>query len=611
MKALWAISLLFLSAATEARVLDLRGDCTVPSGFAPSATQPFQLDWCNPVDRDEISQLLVQVAAQWPGSVSIVAPTTSMSLTSNTVQWGSQVAVREFRFLESPTAATLRVLHPSNATDKYRMWVFANLNRVIIGGPGLKVTFVGTHPGLGTGDNTQAGLIELKTNDGSSPALADIRANFANSQSHGVHFLGASNGVDGEATQNRFQQVNVAGRFVNSGIVINSGVRDVWFDPNNLRVMDPFVRGQGWDGALAGTRPDGIKVGCFDTARYQYRSFPGAQAQYVRRVSGGVTFEYGAPVANIFVAKYIGDGPEQPYRVRFKDFGFSGPTSITGLPAGVMVKKAIDTTVMKHDPLPPFGHTAADFRYLMFEELPSTYGNGLESGPISGGCAAGNATDNNMHTGTPYIWRAEASRDEVAAQYVTSYVDVTFKNISKWQEMGDARAYIQASGSGADIAPGPSVPDRTFGHVLRAAAGTLVPGTTQMLDNNTLTGPGSWFRPSAAPVRTDQGTVINPIGNRILDTSIHGNVEIGANAKGTVIRNVNFSGAARPIIHVGSGSDVVVDAICAPSGSTITGQGSVTYQGRLVPLPYTISSASQCTLAQSPRPLPPENLAIR
>lgn len=609
MKAFLILVLTLASAAANARMLNLSTDCTVPTGFSPTASAPFELDWCRPADGDEITQLLTQIASRWTSGFFVRAPSSSMSLVSNSIDW-STTSVKDFNFTESTGSATLRIVHPTTPTDIYRMWRFTNLRRAVIGGTGLKITFVGTHPGLGTGDNTQAGLISFHTSDGSSPALADFRANVSNTHSFGLHFTGGAVGTNGEATANRFQQVNVAGRFVNSGVVINSGVQDAWFDPDRLHVLDPFNRMQGWDGKVAMTRPDGVKAGCADTARYQYRAGAAAGAQFVRRISGGVTFEYGTPNGNIFVAKYIGDGPAQPYRVRIKDFGFSGPTEMTGLPAGVMVKKAIDTPVMKHDPLPEYGHTQADFRFIRFEQLQPDYGNGLEGGPITSGCAAGNRTDNAYHGGTPLIWRPEASRDGVPSQYVTAFVDVTIDGITEWIGLNNSRTYFEASGGGADISPGPSVPDRTFGHILRATSGTRVPGVTTLLDSSTLTGPGSWYGPTIVPARTDQGTYINPKDNQILSTHVHGSIEIGPDASGTRITNVDFTGSARNIIRIGANSDLVIEDICAPAGSTITGTGIVIYESNRVALPFTIQSANQCSVTTETRPAPPSDVAV-
>jgi hypothetical protein len=601
---------LFLSAATaNARMLDLGADCSFPTDFAPSATRPFELDWCSPREGDEVTKLLGQIASRWPAVFSARAPTTSLTLVSNTIEWRA-LPVREVYFLEAQNGATLRLVHSAAATDKYRMWRFANLRRAVIGGAGLKLSFVGSHPGLGTGDDTQAGLIEFVTDDGSTPELADFRANVMNAHSFGLYFRGGASGSSGESVRDRFLAAKVSGTFINSGLYINSGVIDLWYDPEKLHVMEPFARVQGWDGVVAGTTRDGVKFGCFDYERTQARVNSGAGAQYVRRISGGVTFEYGTPNANIFVAKYIGNGPTDPFRVRFKDFGFTGPTELTGLPAGVMVKKSHGTLLMKHDPLDPYGRTSADFRFIRFEQLPSDYGNGLHGNAIASGCAPGNATNNNMATGTPNIWRAEASRDGQEAQFVTALVDVTVDGVSEWTGMDNSRSYLQAAGSGADISPGPTVPDRTFGHVLRATGRTRVPGRTTLLDSSTVTGPGSWYQVVIAPVATDQGSMINPVGNKVIDTGVHGSVVIGPNATGTVIKNVNFTGSSRTIIEVGAGSDVVVNDICAPAGATIEGSGTVIYQGLRVTLPFTFAATSGCRPADSTVPKPPDGVTV-
>ena len=168
--------------------------------------------------------------------------------------------------------------------------------------------------------------------------------------------------------------------------------------------------------------------------------------------------------------------------------------------------------------------------------------------------------------------------------------------------MGDSREYVQGAGQGTDTRTSPSDPpsdpstwDRTYGHILRAAAGTNMPGSTTVMDTCTVTGPGSWYKIDVSPMVSQQGDTITPINNHIVDTNIHGFVNIGANAKGTIVRNVKFSGSARKIVQVGSGSDLVMEKICAPAGATVEGQGTVLFEGTRVALPFTISSAAQCT----------------
>jgi hypothetical protein len=54
----------------------------------------------------------------------------------------------------------------------------------------------------------------------------------------------------------------------------------------------------------------------------------------------------------------------------------------------------------------------------------------------------------------------------------------------------------------------------------------------------------------------------------------------------------------------------MLENICAPSGSTIEGAGSVTYQGKAVALPFTIPSAAGCTITKDELPLPPTDVTV-
>jgi hypothetical protein len=590
-------------------------DCTV--GSTPTALAPLDLDACTINDGDDITGILTGLATTYD-DVYVKAPSESIGVTfTGTVQFGpSGQGADEFKFFEDE-AHTLVITHVPVTADA-QMWLLTNLDAITIGGPGLRMTFKGTHPGLGTGNPCSGtkescslydsfGLIAVSLTDNSNPALLDFRANVWNSWGHGILVLGGDNGGDGEATANRWQAANFAGLFLNSAIYVNTGVMDVWVDPDRTVVMDPFNRLLGWDGGVALTASGGVPIGCSDSARAMWGSPVGVQIQYPRRVSGGVTAEYGMPVMNIFVPKYIGNSESDPYIIRVKDFGASGPTSITGLTAGVLTKLlGISTGVIKHDPAFPYSFTAADQRWLRIQELPPSYRSGAYLWSIASGCAGGNGTDNNYSTGSPFVWRAEASRDGGTTQYETAYIHVDFAGFdTAWHHMGDDREYVQAAGSGHDNAPGDTDPDRTWGHVVRIASGDTMPGITTMLDSITATGPGSWNILSIARKPIDQGGYLNPVDNTVTDTRVSGIVEIGQDATGTVIDNVEFTGAARAVITIGASSAVTVTDLCVPNGSTITGTGTLTYEGSSQSLPYTIpNGTANCTITADPRPGP-------
>jgi hypothetical protein len=586
-------------------------DCTV--GSTPTALAPLDLDNCTISDGDDITGILAGLATTYD-DVYVKAPSRSIGVTfTGTVEFGpSGQGADEFKFFEDETH-TLRITHIP-VTEDATMWRLTNVDAITIGGAGLRLTFMGTHPGLGQGkacsgtreactaNSPNPGMITIELTDSSNPALSDIRANFRQTWGAGIRFVGGDNGSDGESTANRWQQVNVAGVFIGSGVEVGSGVMDFWVDPDRTVVMDPWNRRHGWDGG---------STGCFDEARAQTRSPPGIGGNYFRKISGGLTAEYGTPNFNIFVAKYIGNSASDRFLVRIKDYGHSGPEVLTGYPSGIRVKNgAGDETVMKHDPAFVYSFTGPTGRWLEFQQLPSTYGIGINGSSIASGCAVGNSTDNNFPTAHPQTWRAEASADAAAnVPYTTAYVDVRFSAFTAWLGASTASTYVSASGSGQDYTD--EATDRTFGHVLRVGSGSLIAGAVALLDTNTLTGPGTWYNPQLNGVTATflpGGTptkTLYPNDNTITDTNISGFVTVGAGATNTVISNVNFTGTARAVITIGTSADVTATDLCVPDGSTITGTGTLTYDGVSRTLPYTIpNSTANCSITADPRPGP-------
>jgi hypothetical protein len=612
MRILIGLIVTLICTTVEARVLTLSVDCSVPSStYVPSSMAPFQLDWCNPASDDDVTQLLVQIADRWPGNLYVRAPSKAVTLVSDTIDWSvaPRSAIRELWFLEPTTDVQVRIRKPEGSADPRRMWILKNLDKVVIGGTGLRLTFVGTHPGLGTGeDGSQAGLLELSTSNGSTPALADIRANFERTWKSGVLFMGGESGGTGESTVNRFKKVNIAGKFTGSGVNVLGGVHEMWYDPQNTVISDPWNRGIGWDGKVARTLPDGTRVGCSDTARWMFRNFPPATAQYTTKVTGGITMEYGMPLANIFVGKYVGNGPTDPFVIRIKDWGFSGPTEVTGYPSGVMGKMVkLTSGPMKHDPIWPYEFKSASGRFIRFEQLPPTYGMGVYTDTISSGCAPDNLTNNNVYTSAGYIWQAEASSDGLQLAYVSAFVDVTFHNFTPWRGLEQSGEYVKGAG-GDKLFVGAFGKDRTYGHVMRATAGTRMPGIVTMLDTNTVTGPGSWNKIRIVRIPTNEGGWVYPNGNSIRDTNVYGLVDVGDGATGTTIQNVNFEGAARVVLRVGAGSDVSLSGICVEAGATIEGAGTAKLNGVPVSLPYTFAKQTGCR--SDLVPAPPEDVIV-
>jgi hypothetical protein len=455
-------------------------------------------------------------------------------------------------------------------------------------------------------------MLWFKLDDGSNPDLEDFRANFKNTWGQALLFQGGANGSTGEATANRWKQVNLAGVFINAGANLQSGVMDVWIDPDRTVVMDPFVRAQGWDGAVATTYA-GRDIGCMDYNRSTPRNGPAILGNYMRKVTGGVTGEYGQFGVNFFATKYFGNSDTDRFLVRVKDYGSSGPTWMTGLPAGVAVKLGTTAGLMKNDPAATFGSiTAADKRWIRFQQLPSTYGNGMYSFGIDEPCADGNLTSNSFASGTPFIWLAEASSDSNPTTYQNAYFNVKFSGNWDFLSANSTRRYVGGAGSGQDYQSGEDAVDRTWGHVLSIDSGATMVGLVDVLDTGTITGPGTWSNVKIERVQIDQNSndYICPNDNTVTDTRIAGVVTVGTCATNTVISNVQFTGSARAIITIGDGSDVTVGDLCAPAGSTITatgtGTGTLTYEGSSQSLPFTISTdPNECSISENERPDPP------
>jgi hypothetical protein len=590
-------------------------DCgTLPGSI--SAASPFDLGACDLANGDDIATLLKDIAAEW-GAVHVRAPLQTVSVIhAGTTAWAGE-GVTNFTFTEAASARYTFTITHVPVTKDAQMWEFVNATNIKIGGPNLAMTFFGTHPGLGqgkpcTGDleacafNNQYGLIFSELNDGSNPDLLDMRFNCWNSWSSCILVIGGANGSDGEATANRWKQANFAGRHVAGGINVISGVMDVWTDPDRTVMMDPWNRSQGWDGAIAGTS-GGIDYGCFDSARAQTRYGAGAGFQYARHVTGGVTLQWGTPQASMFVPKYIGNSVADPYIVRASEWGHSGPTSITGLPEGVRIKSGVIGGIAKYDPAPTYG-LSAPFRFKRFHILPTTYGNGFYTAGITSGCAEGNETNNNFNASRAWIWRAEASRDNVSAQYITAYFDVQLQNAERWNEGSTSALSADTAGSGNDVTPGPTDPDRSFGHVIRVLGGSAAP-RVNLLDTSTLTGPGSTALVTITRLQIDAGSddYLNPIDNTITDTRISGVIQIGVDASNTVVDNVDFTNASAVIMTVDSGSDVAMSDLCVPSGKQITGSGTVTIDGgSALTLPYTFGSTlTDCSITENAVPNSP------
>jgi hypothetical protein len=597
-----------LLAGAVARDLD---DCDTIA-TPPTALAPLDLDTCEIDDGDDITGILTGLASTY-GDVYVRAP----SRTANVYAAYTVFTVDDFYFYEDEDGRnTLLIQHvsvnPSTCAGAdcwgfWILWSFENFDNVVIGGPNLSLTLQGNHPGLANCTthydayieigklasdaaicNLNAGFVQFNMTDGSAAVLADVRANFKFTQAYALYTNGSTT-VGG--TTNKINQFNAAGMyFATSGIFFHQGTKNAWADPDRTVFSDPFARHWGWEGTQTATLQGGLPVGCTSLANSQARQnvFNGF---YVDSITGGVTIEYAGFAWTPRYSGAIGSAGD-PFIIRVKDWHVSGPG--TPYPAGVRPKKRGETILMKGDP-----HDAGDDvprRFVRFIKLPDDYGSGPASVGISGCTESGNA-------GPDADSRHLRWENSVASGRTNRGWDIELA--------GDWRSYAQ----GGTILRGTLFSTafdtyRSYNNTLRIASGTTYPETFTMHDTVTAIGPGTWAGIAVADFNAN-----NPgRNNTVTDTQVSGVIAIDADTENTTVSNVNFTGSARAVITIGANSDATVTDLCVPDGSTITGTGTLTYEGvEQSPdwSPFNIpNGTAECSITADGRPDPPSGGSV-
>ncbi len=626
-------------------------DCTV--GSTPTAEAPLDLDACTIENGDDISGILSGLASTY-GDVYVRAP----SRTANVVAAYTVFTVDDFYFYEDQSAANkLTIQHVtvdpntcSGAACKgfFTLWSFSNFDNVLIGGSNLSITFVGNHPGLGncsvhyrpavqTGYSASAaticdinyGFVEFLVTDSSIANLADFRANIRFSQGYALYTYGNGSGVMYTAsTPNTIRNLNVAGSFyATNGTSFHTGVQNAWADPDRYVVSDPFMRMYGWTGEVPGKTQGGLPMGCQDSSNDQVR-ISGFGGYYTISITGGVTLEYGGGGVGQRYTNSVGSA-ESPFIVRLKDWEVTGPGTL--YQAGVRVKKTGESTLFKGDPHDEGPDEPR--RFIRFIKLPDDYG----SGP-AGDSLTGCAVDNNYADGISNAVRMENS---VSPTRYTRGWDVEFAG--DWRTPTNGGTFLRGQ-----LFYFSWDQYRAYNNTIRIAPGTVVDDTITLVDTSTVTGGGTFTNLRAghpgAQWPTGYGTSFPTSGtyynygfyrtdlnkpylcraadcnagtgwqeqtsvgraNTITDTNVSGSIAVGGYAGTTTISNVNFSGAARAVITIDTGSTAVITDLCVPDGSTITGTGTLTYEGSSESLPFNIpNSTANCAITADGRPNAP------
>ncbi len=417
---------------------------------------------------------------------------------------------------------------------------------------------LGVDAGQAAIGDANRGLVDFLMDDGSLATLADVRCNIKFPQHYGVYTFGSS--VEGGVTD-KIQQFNIAGtHYATSGVFLHQGCKDVWAD---LNISDPYVRALGWTGVVPGDTQGGLSMGCYDEDKNQVRSFA-LNALYTDSITGSVSIEYGYFAWQPRYTGTVGTSSSDPFVISLKDWAVSGPG--TAYQAGVRVKNNIETNFFKGDPHERTGETLPA-RFVRINKLTDTYGSGPAEYSLTGctpTCNFSNAAGNFIRLENSVIGKVNRGWYVILdGDFDTNFTRAELFKFAYDEENNDARSY---------------------GHTLEAASGTTITDLIVMYDTNTVKGAGTFTNLQVSTFN------LLTIGrdNLITGTNVAGTVTIDASTGTTTITSVVFTGSPRAIITVGAGSTAVVSSITAPSGSTITGAGSLTYNGGSVAMPYTI-----------------------
>lgn len=586
------IPLLLFSFQVDAAARRLSECVSFPE--TPTEAAPFDLDLCPLNDGDDVTQLLTDIQARWPGGFYVRAPSKSLSVVSDTIFWPSET--KRYVFLEDQDPSnTLLIQHATSPRDFWVMWSFQNFSSVRIGGQNLSITFKGNHPGLANctswpnwfpGFNCSAnkGLVEFRMSDGTNATLAEFKANIRYSQTFALYTWGNLLG-----STNRIEHFKVAGTFyATSGIFFHQGVKNAWADPDRTYITDPYIRASGFTGIASTTAPpqEGyIAHGCIDLDREQKRTstFMGYGFD---TLTGGFTLEHASLGFVPRNAGYIGTA-DQPFIIRLKDMGITGPG--TPYQAGLRTKSGGETLFFKGDPAGPLATSPS--RYIRVILLEPTYGHGATS-LGSSNCIPANMWDG----GYAELFRLENNVGDATTGY-------HFEFAGDWRTYREGGKFTRGPlitfGGTSDTAP-------NYGHTARLASGTVIGESITLRDRTTVTGSGTWTDLTVA----DASDAVQGKDSTIADTNVAGAITISANTERTTIRNVNFLGPARTIISIGSAADASVSRICAASGSSITGSGTLVYEGVVRALPFVIVSANGCSVGSTAVPNPPNEVRV-
>jgi hypothetical protein len=509
--------------------------------FAHTQTDPVRLDWYQLGDGQDVTEILMILARAYKRKLYVKVPERPMILRLRPIDFGA-LGIRYFALLESSSQVELRQV--GSGSDLFR---FADMRQLIIGTAVQKgsrddynLTLVGTWAWNHRAGTEGGALVKIDAQNGKAPPF-HLRFNTRNSLHASIRMYG--NG--GPAV------THVSGRFEGGGMTFGHRQGEIRFE--DAYVADPVGYAHGWKGTTEGS---------VDKSLSNVRVL-GVTTVLSKKVTGSLELRYGGAHFGSFFVDEFGNGPDDPFVIVTRDYGYTGPND-AGRAVGVRLQR------------PWFMTFAVKFDGMGIEQPGKRHIKLVQED------TAGPANSPRR------VFLEAAQCDDVANCSATanSFTTWTLVNIDGDMDTNGVGAHPQDRShhmvyQGDGVHPAQIAGTLTLHHHDTARDGQFHSIVIQ-----------SW--PHSHPGQSDGSH------NAIVSVRLTGTISVNfakRPADNNRVENVTWLGEPREVMRVAAGASVSAANLCAPAGSSIGGAGSVRIGGRSVQLPYELQS-SDCEKSQ-------------
>lgn len=265
--------------------------------FNHSKAQPIKLDWYQLENSSDITDLVLKLAKAYSPYLYLQSPIKPLQVELNYIDLTA--TTKYFYLLGEEKTLTIR--QKAWPTNRYTLLRIDNYKEIFID---KGITFEGRHDLFANNDEKQQlGLLRFSLQKGNA-SFFKVFADINNSPNFGI----AHSGGKVAASNRHVKQAIIGGRFYNSGIRINSGVKAL--DLDNVHILDPIGMGLGWNPMLS-------------IAHKIYREkHHGIWLQNIETLTGKLLLEYGGASWFMSSNKYIGHSIEDPFIIEDRQIGW-------------------------------------------------------------------------------------------------------------------------------------------------------------------------------------------------------------------------------------------------------------------------------------------------